>query len=75
MAAGVKAKLTGASASEVLSARFYGNGKKSGKDGKAPFDGTIGSKRLGRGKNLVTANATMLDGRIATIRARLPRAC
>ena len=76
VAKGVALKLSGQAAGEILSARFYGNGKKSGKDGGAPFAGKVGAKRIGSsGKNLLTANATMLDGRVVTVTAKVPPAC
>jgi hypothetical protein len=76
VAAGVRAKVTGAGVPEVLDARFFSNGRRAGGDGSAPFKGKIGAKRLRRGgKNRLTVNVAMLDGRQVTARRSAPRAC
>ena len=42
---------------EVLSARFYADGRKAGKDGDGPFDTKVGAKRLDASdKNRISAN-------------------
>ncbi|MCE3265826.1 MAG: sulfatase [Solirubrobacterales bacterium] len=76
VSAGIRAKVSGAAVPEVLDARFYANGRAAGGAGSAPFDAKIGAKKLSRsGKNRVTANATMLDGRGVTVKRSAPRAC
>jgi hypothetical protein len=59
----------------VLSARFYANGRKAGKDGKGPFVRKVGASRLGSAKNRIQVNATLLDGRVAGVTAAAPGAC
>jgi hypothetical protein len=71
----VKAKLRGTDAGEVLSARFFAGARKAGKDGGAPFKAEIGPAQLGGGKNRVSANATLSDGRVATVKATAPGGC
>ncbi len=76
VAAGIRAKLSGAAAPEVLSARFHLNGRKAGGDGAPPFQHKIGAKRLaGSAKNRVSANLKLLDGRRYTVARSAPRAC
>jgi hypothetical protein len=76
VAAGIRAKVSGAIAPEVLQARFYSDGRKAGNDGDGPFDAKIGAKRLDdSGKNRITANVTLLDGRDYTVARNAPRAC
>ena len=59
-----------------LSARFYADGRKAGKDGAGPFDTKVGAKRLdGSGKNRISANVTLLDGRDFTVKRSAPDAC
>ncbi len=65
--------MSGATAPEVLSARFYADGRKAGKDGDGPFDTKVGAKRLdGSGKNRISANVTLLDGRDYTVKRSAP---
>ena len=60
----------------MLGARFYLDGRKAGKDGAAPFDTKVGAKRLdGSGKNRLSANVTLLDGRDFTVKRSAPDAC
>ena len=60
----------------VLDARFFANGRRAGGDGSAPFRGKIGAKKLRTGgKNRLTANVAMLDGRQVTVKGAVPRAC
>ena len=69
-------RLTGAAKAEVLSATFYSAGGRTGTDGAAPFIGRIGESRLSRShKNEIVAQATMLDGRIASVRKSAPPRC
>ena len=76
VANGIRAKVSGGSAPEVLGARFYLDGRKAGKDGAAPFDTKVGAKRLdGSGKNRLSANVTLLDGRDFTVKRSAPDAC
>jgi arylsulfatase A-like enzyme len=74
--AGVRAKVSGATVPEVLKARFFANGRGAGTDGNGPFDAKIGAKQLsGSGKNRISANVTLLDGRDYTVRRSAPRGC
>jgi hypothetical protein len=76
VAAGVRAKVSGALVPEVLQARFYADGRKAGKDGDGPYDAKIGAKRLDdSGKNRIAANVTLLDGREFTVSRAAPRGC
>jgi N-acetylglucosamine-6-sulfatase len=75
VASGVRARLTGGSAGEVQSASFFARGK-AGQDGSAPFVRKIGAGGLSRSrKNRIRANATMLDGRLASVQATTPPRC
>jgi N-acetylglucosamine-6-sulfatase len=75
VAAGVRARITGGSAGEIQSARFFVRGK-AGTDGSAPFKGKIGAGELsGSRKNRIRAIATMLDGRLAAVEATAPPRC
>ncbi len=75
VAAGIRAKVSGGTA-EVLSARFYADGRKAGKDGDGPFETKVGAKRLDSSdKNRISANVTLLDGREFTVRRSAPAAC
>ena len=61
---------------EVLSARFYADGRKAGNDGDGPFDTKVGAKRLDSSdKNRISANVVLLDGREFTVRRSAPAAC
>ena len=71
----VKAKLGGTDAGEIASVRFFVGARKAGKDGGAPFRGEIGAARLGGNKNRISANATLADGRVATVKATAPGSC
>ena len=76
VAGGIRAKVGGATAPEVLSARFYADGRKAGKDGDGPFDTKVGAKRLDdSSKNRITANVTLLDGRDYTVGRSAPAGC
>ena len=75
VASAVKARLRGGDAGQVVAATFYGNGKKVGADGSAPFKRKIGADRLRGGKNRIQAIATLLDGRKASVVGKLPGEC
>ena len=76
VAAGIRAKVSGGTVPEVLSARFYADGRKAGKDGNGPFETKVGAKRLDSSdKNRISANVTLLDGREFTVRRSAPAAC
>jgi arylsulfatase A-like enzyme len=75
VAGAVKAKLGGTDAGEIASVRFFVGARKAGKDGGAPFRGEIGATRLGGNKNRISANATLADGRVATVKATAPGSC
>jgi arylsulfatase A-like enzyme len=75
VADGIRVKLAGSDAGEVLSARFFAGSRKAGKDGGAPFKGKIGAAQLVRKKNRISANATLADGRVATVKQSVPGRC
>jgi arylsulfatase A-like enzyme len=75
VAGGIRTRLGGGDAGQVLSARWFANGRKAGTDGKAPFDRKVGASRLRGGKNRIVVSATLLDGRVAGVSAKAPRAC
>lgn len=75
VASGIRVKVRGGDASQLVAARFYANGRKAGSDGSAPFARRAGARLLGARKNRITVNATLLDGRRATVAAKLPGAC
>jgi N-acetylglucosamine-6-sulfatase len=75
VASGVKTRLRGGDAGQIIAATFYANGKKAGADGSAPFTRKVGAKRLRGGKNRVEAVATLLDGRKASVVGKLPGEC
>ncbi|MDP9188006.1 MAG: sulfatase [Actinomycetota bacterium] len=76
VAGSIGARLAGGDADEVELGRFYAGKRKAGQDGSGAIEGKIGAKLLsGARKNPLTVNATMLDGRIATVKAVAPRAC
>ena len=76
VAAGIRAKVSGGTVPEVLSARFYADGRKAGKDGNGPFETKVGAKRLDSSdKNRISANLTLLDGREFTVKRSAPAAC
>ena len=75
VAGAIRAKLGGGDAGEVASARFFAGSRKAGKDGAAPFKGSIGGARLGRAKNRISANATLTDGRVVTVKQSAPGRC
>ena len=73
---GIAARLTGGDVGEVELGRFYAGGRKAGTDGSGRIERKIGSKKLsGTRKNRISVNATMLDGRVATVKAAAPSAC
>ena len=55
--------------------RFFVGARKAGKDGGAPFRGEIGAGRLGGNKNRISANPTLADGRVATVKATAQGSC
>jgi len=75
VAGAVKAKLRGADAGEIVSARFFAGARRAGKDGGAPFKAEIAPARLGSNRNRISANATLSDGRVATVKATAPGSC
>jgi N-acetylglucosamine-6-sulfatase len=75
VASGLRARLTGGSAGEVQSARFFSRGQ-AGEDGRPRFERKIGARELGRTqRNRIRATATMLDGRLSTVQATAPPRC
>jgi arylsulfatase A-like enzyme len=75
VAGAIAAKLGGGDAREVVSARFFAGSRKAGKDAAAPFRGRIGAARLRAGKNRISANATLADGRVVTVKKAAPGRC
>jgi arylsulfatase A-like enzyme len=76
VASGVKVTLVGKDAGPAELARFFVNSKRTGKDGGRPFARKIGAGRLSSShKNRIEVLATVLDGRNATVRRSIPRAC
>lgn len=74
--AGIRARASGADVPFSEAAKFYVNGRRAGADGAPPFDTKVGAKRLGGSrKNRISANVTLTDGRVATVRRSAPEAC
>ncbi len=72
----VTARITGGDRRAAEQAEFFLGTRRAGADLEAPLRMRIARKRLrtGRGR-AVTANVTVLDGRIRTERAKAPRRC
>ena len=73
---GVQIRLAGSDADEALQGRIYSRSRKSGVDNSGPIEGKVGAKLLSaKRKNRLTVNATLLDGRVASVTATVPRGC
>ncbi|MGZ5331110.1 MAG: sulfatase family protein [Solirubrobacterales bacterium] len=75
VASGVRIRIKGGDARGVVAASFYANRRKAGSDGSAPFARKAGARLLRGARNRLTVNTTLLDGRRATVAAKLPGAC
>ena len=75
VASGVRIRVKGGDARGVVAASFYANRRKAGSDGSAPFARKAGARLLRGARNRLAVNATLLDGRRATVAAKLPGAC
>jgi arylsulfatase A-like enzyme len=71
----ISARLAGADAGDVEVARFFAGGRKAGKDGRGRIELRIGRGRLSEAKNLIGTSATLLDGRVLSLKQRAPGVC
>jgi N-acetylglucosamine-6-sulfatase len=71
---GLEARVAGADSGHVTDVTFFANKRKAASDGKGPFEGRIGAGQL-RGKSRISANATLLDGRVATVKKSASAPC
>ena len=72
----VKAIVVGADRREALEARFFVDGMKLGKDRARPLAQRLRRRKLrDRAPSQLSAEVTVLDGRLRTIAARAPRRC
>jgi arylsulfatase A-like enzyme len=75
VASGIEARVRGGDSGEALAARFFVNRRGGVQDSSRPLARKLPRSLLGGKGNRVTANVTMLDGRVATVVAKAPGAC
>jgi arylsulfatase A-like enzyme len=73
---GVTLRVGGGDAGDAVSARFLVPGAKDATDSKRPLRALVPKRQLSGGrKTKLSANVSVLDGRIETVRASVPRSC